>query len=434
MPATPNRGPTATSFIRVLFIAHDSELYGAQMSLLDILRNLDRTRFLPLVVAPAKGPFTDEVERYGIPIVTIGKTARWIFPQEPFKPRRYIRRPWMLVRTPRLCLRFFLGLPVRLGKLRKLIRSHGVDIVYTNTITVIDGALVARLCAIPHVWHLREEVHGNSEILSILPAHWIARIARALSTRVICNSVALKARLFTSSDEDDKVRVVYNGIDSALFAAITADAALRASLRVPPSAPVIGICGSIQERKGHEGFIRAAAYVSKTHPGVHFLVIGDGHASYVDRMKALGHALGIGAKLHFTGWRKDVPALFALLDILVIASEQEPFGRTVIEGMAAAKPIVATRSGGPEEIVVHGETGFLVPVGDPYTMAQRLCDLLNNPLLGRAFGEAGRRRVAERFTLEATLRGVENLIVETVTHSGSTQAATSDNTSRNTNR
>lgn len=408
VPAPLPTGHSKT--VRVLFVAHDSQLYGAQLSLLDILRNLDRTRFSPVVTAPQKGPFTDEVERLGIP-VTAGKVGRWMFQRIPFTLRTFMRRPWLLVRTPILCLIFLLTLPVRLGSLLRLIRHHGVDVVYTNTITVIDGALAAWLSSKPHIWHLREQTRGNRGVLNLIPNLWVPRLVLRLSTLIAVNSFALKEQVFSGVETHGKVVVIHNGIDPEQFKTAPTFLRLRTSLGLPQDAPLIAICGFIQACKGHETFIRSAARIREKYPEAHFVVIGDGFGTYLNRLKSLAHQLGLGQHLHFTGWRNDIPEIFPEIDVLVIASEQESFGRTVIEGMAAGRPIVSTRCGGPEEIVVHGETGFLVAIGDYGEMADRITELLDNPLLAYNFGQAGRKRVEDSFTHRATLRSVEQLIV-----------------------
>jgi glycosyltransferase involved in cell wall biosynthesis len=336
------------------------------------------------------------------------------------------------MRTVAKWVLFLIWLPVRLRRLRRLINAPGIDVIYTNTITVLDGALAAWLLAKPHIWHLREHVRGNRGLDSFLPARWVARVVYSLSTRIICNSFFLKRELFPRGDPEQKVRVVHNGADLAAFADAKRDDALRSSLDLPSDAPVVGILGYVHEGKGHHTFLQAATLVSERHPLAHFVVVGSGPAGFVQRLKDLGESLGLTERLRFVGWRQDVPALLSMLDVLVLASEQESFGRTLIEGMAAGKPIVATRSGGPEEIVVHGETGFLVPVGDARAMAHSVCLLLDDPTTRKVFGESGRQRVENQFTLEEAVRGVENVIVEAVAYHRSLAGTVPDDTRRGT--
>lgn len=396
--------------ITVLFVAHDTELYGAQLSLLSILKNLDRTRFTPIVVAPFPGPFTKMVQDMDIPVST-GDVSRWILSKRVIGFNALLRRPWLLARIPLLCFVFFLSFPWRISRLLRLIRLHRVDVVYTNTVTVIDGALAACLSSKPHVWHLREQIEGNQEIINIIPERWVPKLVLALSTLVAVNSMALKKRVF-SGREKEKIRVIYNGIDPERFAITSSHFPLHTSLGLKPDVPVIGICGFIQERKGQVIFLEAAALVKESHPEVHFVIIGGGSTDYVAFIKNLGDKLGLSKQLHFTGWRDDIAEILCELDVLVIASVQEPFGRTVIEGMAAAIPIVSTRCGGPEEIIMEGVTGFLVDVGDFKGMAIKIIELIENESLSRDFGLVGRQRVMNNFAQSAMVRHVEEMLIQ----------------------
>lgn len=403
----PRQSPKAVK--RILFVAHDAQLYGAQLSLLDALRNLDREKFSPLVAVPLSGPFVGEVTRLGIPVF-VGGVGRWMFQRKLFKLRSIVRRPWLLARTPVLFMIFIVTFPVRVARLLLLMRRECVDIVYTNTVTVIDGAIAALLSRRPHIWHLRERIEGNKEILSLIPSERVPRVVLALSSKVAVNSCSLRQHIFSESSSTDKIAVIHNGVDIRRFGHGDAPTTLHENLGIPLGVSLVGICGFIQERKGQETFVRSAAEVHKKYPGAHFIVIGDGFRPYISHIEQLGQQLGLEGNLHLIGWRKDIPDIFRELEVLVVASEQEPFGRTVIEGMAAATPIVATRSGGPEEIVIHGETGFLVEVGNHREMAQKVLDLLESPELASKMGRAGRERAEAYFSQEQYARGIDELI------------------------
>ena len=165
-------------------------------------------------------------------------------------------------------------------------------------------------------------------------------------------------------------------------------------------------------RKGLTTFLDAAAQIARRNPDVNFLIIGRGQDAYVESVRRHAVSLGIADAVHFLGWRADVPALLCKCDVLVIASEQEPFGLTAVEAMALGVPVVATRSGGPEEIIEHGRTGHLVPTNSPESIAQAVTSLLANDELHRAISEAGKASVAAKFSLEAYVGGVEETILQ----------------------
>jgi glycosyltransferase involved in cell wall biosynthesis len=143
---------------------------------------------------------------------------------------------------------------------------------------------------------------------------------------------------------------------------------------------------------------------------VAFLVIGGGHQEDVNAIKARVVQLGINDCFHFLGWRSDIPGILRASNVLVVASDQEPFGRTVVEAMATELPVVATRCGGPEEIIVDGETGFLVPLHDPRAMADAVGAVVRDPDLARKMGQAGRRRAEACFGLKAYASAAQDVL------------------------
>jgi glycosyltransferase involved in cell wall biosynthesis len=176
------------------------------------------------------------------------------------------------------------------------------------------------------------------------------------------------------------------------------------------------LVGRISPWKGQDVFLRAAAIVRRQFPQARFQVIGSalfGEREYEQGLRAMAHSDGLESAVEFLGFRDDVPDLIARLDVLVHASTTgEPFGQVIIEGMAAAKPLVATRGGAVPEIVVDGTTGLLVPMNDAPKMAEAIATLLSDPDRARAMGLAGRERVAQRFTIARTAEGVQKVYDE----------------------
>jgi glycosyltransferase involved in cell wall biosynthesis len=153
-------------------------------------------------------------------------------------------------------------------------------------------------------------------------------------------------------------------------------------------------------------------------PTAHHLIVGDGIPEYVDFIKSEAMRMGLGDRVHFLGFQPDVPSLLLRIDVLVSTSHRESFGRTLIEAMAAGKPVVATRSGGPEEIVVEGECGYLVDVGNIEAIANRMARILGNPSLALALGNAGRQRAVERFDLAYTTQEIVRIVEEALSGQG----------------
>ncbi|WP_168735344.1 glycosyltransferase family 4 protein [Pseudothauera rhizosphaerae] len=392
----------------MLVVAHDAMLYGAQISLLDILGRIDKERYEPHVVIPSAGPFTEALRASGIPL-TCGVVQRWIFFPKPMTLRAILRRPWRRLNHPYvLAFLSWLSLPFRVIVLVLLMRKQRVDLVYTNTATVLDGALAARLCSIPHVWHLREGVAGNRDLSSPLPLSWLPGFALSHSATVITNSAGLACRLFGNASPP-QVKVVHNGIDSAAYLAEQPEPPLPSLVE---GTRLAAVCGALQERKDVLTYIRSAARLRDSHPELHHLLIGQGSGDYLARLQNEIDNRGLTDRVHLLGYRSDMPALLSAIDVLVSTAVDEPFGRTLIEAMAAGKPVVSTRSGGPEEIIIHGECGFLAEVGDDAAVAEHLACLLDDAELYAAMGKAARERVLQYFDLDTSVRKIERIFDE----------------------
>ncbi len=385
---------TGLSNKKILFLSHDSDLQGAERCLLDLVAHLDRTRFEPLVVLPWRGPLEEELKRKAI-AYRVCFLPRWI------PSRRHS--------SPKYIANYLRGLRARLWSLLSLIEREKIDLVYTNTSTLLEGALAAKRARLPHVWHIHEHLRDNDDLRLFLPASWIDRITAALSDRIITPSQALAKSRFPNLS---KVRVIPNGVDLKRFSAGDG-ARIRSILGLSPQTPVVTFIGSISPRKDPLTFVRAASLVHRSHPETCFLLAGASFDPGLEKqIRALIQDTGMKNSFHLLGFRSDIADLLAAATVHVSTSRQESFGRTLIEAMAAKKPIVATHCGGPEEVVAHGETGFVVPSQNPKALAEAILTLLKNPEKAKAMGEAGRRRAEEYFSLETYIINVSNALVE----------------------
>lgn len=404
--------------VRVLIIAHDSQLYGAQMSLLDILRKIDRSRFALMVLVPSTGPFTDALDKLGIPYIS-GVTRRWIFEPRSLAFRDFLCRPWRVLKHPYLLAFLSLAsIPLRVLLISLVVRRQSVQLIYTNTATVLDGAIAARLCHIPHIWHLRERIADNRDLTSPCSVEWLPEFFLRRSSIVIANSNALASQLF-GINPPAKVNVVHNGVDIERFFNLKSTLNLP---DVPADSRLTAICGIVSPQKGVETYIRAVAKLRHEYPNLHHLIIGNTSNTYrlLVEQEILKHELE--GRVHLLGYRTDIPELLGKVDVYISASVYESFGRTIIEAMAAGKPVVATRSGGPQEIIEDGISGFLVDVGDAEAMASQIAKLLDDPERMKAMGQAAKLRAARFFDLGQTVIRIEHIFSDTIKNSGCSNA------------
>jgi glycosyltransferase involved in cell wall biosynthesis len=350
---------------------HGHIVGGGEMSLLDLLRGLDRRRWASVLVVPEEGGVASGARELGLPVHVV--------------PLPTLRYP-----GPRV---------VRsVGALARLARATNAALIHANGSRAMAYAgLAGRPAGRPVLWHVRIADSDGP----------IDRALCALATEVIAISRAV-ARRFAWAPK--KVRLIPNGIDLGRFTPRPASASLRAALGVPPSAPIVASVGRFVEVKGYRYLLEAAAQIERARAGVHWILVGDGELR--GELEARARSLGLAPQVHFTGWRDDIPDVLALCDVFVLPSLREAFGRVLVEAMAMSRPVVATTGGGVPDVVVDGETGRLVDPAAPAQLAAAVQTLLENPARAGHFGAAGRRRAESRFSLTAHVDAVERAYAE----------------------
>ena len=380
----------------ILFVHNNNDLYGAEVALLAMLERLDRARFMPLVVLPSD---TRHINRLSVELDKIGVECKFL--ELGILRRRYLTG----LRVFGHMFRLLTGVV----SLTILILRRRIAIVHSNTLAVADGALAAFVTRRPHVWHVHE--------LLVEPP-WLRRamhfLVPRLSTRVVANSEAVRRHIVIDAPSCAKrAQVILNGIDPALFEKASQASKVREEWGVRPDEMLVGMVGKVTRWKGQLVFARAAKRVLERHANAKFAAVGgvfDNERHFMDRFKAEVERLGIGSRFIINDFRRDVPDVLRAFDIFVLPSTwPEPFGLVVVEAMAAGKPVIATAQGGPLEIVVPGETGCLVPAGDESALAESVGRLLDAPELIAKFGEAGKRRVVELFSVSRYVLEFEKL-------------------------
>jgi glycosyltransferase involved in cell wall biosynthesis len=269
-------------------------------------------------------------------------------------------------------------------------RIHA-DLVHTNMEVVLDGALAARWLGLPHVLHYR----GNS----LDEPRWVfdhlTSIWTALSHRIFCISDATSA-IFVKRGRGAKVSTLYNPIDVAAFATAQRSAEVRTSFGAGADDLLVGTVGRIHPRKDLDTFVRAAALVARDRPRARFVVIGAAEGpseeAYLSELRTTAARIGLADRLLFAGARRDLPATFNALDIFVLASRHEGFGRVVAEAMAAGIPPVVTREGALPELVADGAQGLCATPADAEDFAAKIGRLMDDRELRLTFGAAARDR------------------------------------------
>jgi L-malate glycosyltransferase len=224
-------------------------------------------------------------------------------------------------------------------------------------------------------------------------SRWKYRQVRAF----VCASDAIRQMLIDQGVEPERAITVHEGIDLDHVAAAPA-ASVHATFWLPHNAPLVGSIGALVAHKGHRHLVDAAAQVVRDVPDARFVILGEGDLRVaLERQIA---DLGLEKHVFLGGFRPDVLSLLKGFDLFVMPSVTEGLGTSLLDAMACAKPIVASRVGGIPEVVEHGVTGLLVPPKDPDLLAEAIGRLLEDRPRAEAYGAAGVDRVRERFTVE----------------------------------
>lgn len=380
---------TGAAPVVVAYVLPRLEMGGTEKHVRDLVARLDRSRFSPLVVATSEGGVLEsDFARMGVPVHVLGYKG-------------LTRRRGEATARLRLALGF-------LRELVGILKEEKVAIVhaYLPAANVI-GALAGLLARTPRiVVSKRGLCHYKRErpILAVLEdAANLAAAAVMVNSEAVAAAVR-RAELFCG----DKIRLIYNGIDGAAFdpGLLPRSSSAFPELSLPEDAARVLCVANLFPYKGHLDLVEAAARVVARCPRAHFLLAGRDSGA-MTAVRARIATLRLDGHVHLLGPRGDVPALLEAADIVVHPSHEEGFPNVLLEAMAAARPVAATAVGGVPEAVVDGETGILVPPRDPERMAGAILALLSDPGRARAMGEAGRRRVKEKFFLEKTVREVE---------------------------
>lgn len=208
--------------------------------------------------------------------------------------------------------------------------------------------------------------------------------------------------------EESKTHVVYNGVDPEAFAR-DEDQDLRRQLGINEGVKLWGCLGNVRPAKAYDVLIDAMALIQDEHPSLHVVVAGHQRASLMAQLKERMDALGVGHRIHFIGFVGDSAAFLRQLDYFVLPSRSEGFSIATIEAMMAGLPIVATRCGGPEEILTHEETGWLVNPDNPRALAEAMLRLSSNDTLAQKLAAAGQYHSRACFGIDAMVNSYQQI-------------------------
>ena len=368
---------TGTARPRILIVSASGELYGSDRSLLDALPELCAS-FDPVLLLPGDGPAVDAARARGAEVV--------VLPDFALRRRSLTAGGWV-----GWSCRLLHGLRAA----RRLHRQAPFDLVYSNTLAAGLGVLVAGVLRLPHVLHVRETV-ATPRLLGLA----LVRTAAWATDTFICNSRHVRDWVVAVAPElHERTVVIHNGVPP------------RPASPAPRTKLFHVVCvARLHPHKGQTVLLEAFRKLREQGVEAHLSFCGDAlpeHRWIEDSLRQEVARTGLGGRVHLRGYVPDVIEQYADADVAVVPSTHpEPFSRVCLEAQALGLPVIATSPGGPQEIVVQGVTGLLVPTGDAPALAAALQRLARDPDARRRMGAAGRARVRSAFAVEVYARRV----------------------------
>ncbi|MFH1023620.1 MAG: glycosyltransferase family 4 protein [Planctomycetota bacterium] len=371
---------------KILYLDTSTGYGGAPRCLFDLIGNLDRTRFDPIVAAARMDGFIREIEKGGTPVIPlpggVGDDAGSI----PGQALHFLRK----------------SLPAALA-IRRLIRTHQIHLVHLNNeiYSSVPAILGARMARRPVVCHLR---------LWRAPTRLEKAMGRLVDHFIVLSHASLK--FYQPFWPGKPMTVLYDPAPPPVPAPAGTRERIRTEWGIPARAPLVGLISRCAPGKGFAEFIRAVAQVLREIPEARFLIAGNGSGgepAVETAARALARDLKLDNALIWAGWR-DTNPVYPALDVVVQPSTRpEGLSHVILESMAYGIPVVATAHPTSVEALGNGAAGLLVPPGDVGAMAAAILQILNDPSLAATLGQAGKERAATVFSPSVHIASLQRL-------------------------
>ncbi len=375
---------------KILFLHSGAELYGADRILLEIVTNINKEKFQPIVVLPNEGPLVSELKKNNIKVEII--------------PYPIIRRKYFNIKG---ILKYFLEYRKAVNDICEFAQKEEVNIIHNNTIAVLEGISIKRKMNIPLIVHIHEMIENPKLVAKILYS-----IICKNATKIIVVSNAVKEHI-NKYYKKEKAIVVHNGIDIKNYSIKNDTEYLKKELNIPPKALIIGMIGRINAIKGQDDFVEVLNELIKDNNNIYGIIVGDafkGQEWRVNKLLEKIDEFGIQKNVKYCGYRKDIPNIHSLINIYVLPSiKKDSFPTVVLESMASGKPIVAYKCGGVTEMVRNGENGYLVEMGNKQRLLCAIRKIANDENLRKNMGKESFYIVSQEFNTQKFIENFEKI-------------------------
>ncbi len=284
-------------------------------------------------------------------------------------------------------------------QLYKLLKRENAALVHAHLLgSTLTYSILCLFMRIPLIatLHGRVDINPNERFVAIKQKIMRMGVSQLIAvSRDLAQYIQARG-LFSAN----AIAVIYNGVEQQRYHT-KMTGRLRSELNIPADAILIGSLGNIRPAKNYQALIDAVAELKN--PKLHFVIAGHQKKDLMEQLNEQMHRLGVTAQMHFIGFYDNTPEFLAQMDLFVLSSSSEGFSIATIEAMASHLPVIATRCGGPEEILTHNSTGYLVPVNSPVELAAAIKYLLSNPGEAARLARAGYEHMCNTFSLSVML-------------------------------
>jgi glycosyltransferase involved in cell wall biosynthesis len=399
---------------KILILDTGKEWGGGTNSLLELLKRIDKNKyhFTALFYNNyKKGSESDiktEAEKLGVEFLileqrkqpVIAKTAK-----ELLRLTFFFSRP--LKRYFVFLIDYHFRIKRNAEKISGLLKNLKIDLLYMNNqpSSNLEGIIASKMTGVPALQHSRIETTLNS---------FEVRAVNLWLKKMICVSEGVKNSFIRQGVDKSKCVVVYNGIDSKTIPQASRKE-IRTAWGISDNEIVIGTVGSLIKRKRIIYLIESIALIAhRSEQPVKCMIVGKGPEK--ENLMTNVNGRNLDSKIIFTDFQSDAISYINALDIFVMPSEKEGLPRVILEAMLMGKPVIASDITGSSELIVNGETGFLVPVGKTGAIAAAVLRLIENPALREQMGEKATERIIRNFPIEKYVNDVENVFAEVLEH------------------
>lgn len=369
--------------MNILFIGHEDYINGASKSLLDIISLLEKDNKIYVLSSFNKGEFYDELQKHNVEVL-IYPFYRWCKHKTSWKN-------WL-----KCCCKYYLYEKFANEKtariVAKIVKDKNISIVHSNTTVINVGALIKKYCSVKHVWHIREFADIDFHMYPVIPRFLYDRIMNKYTDKFICISKAVSCH-YDELDKEKKV-VIYNGVDkeNIISRDVKSDKIIK-----------ILIAGRISDAKGQVIAIKACERLLKEGiSNFKLYLAGTGRLAYTFNDLLQEH-------VEILGYVKDMPNLRKKIDIELVCSVSEAFGRVTIEAMLGGIPVIGSNSGGTTELIVDGVNGCLFETGNDLDLFYKLKALIMNSNERIRMGETARKYAKDHFMIEKCVQRINDL-------------------------